>query len=99
MTVLEALGLKHPDPCTHPDWVLSSIDKIPFFEDSEITGSHILSIAHQLQGGAGPGGCDASHWRDVLLSMVAPVLICVILLRDCVVVFAIPLFPGMVLEH
>ena len=62
MTVLEALNLKHPDPCTPPDWVLPPMDKLPFFEDSEITGSHILSIAHQLQGGAGPGGCDASHW-------------------------------------
>ena len=67
MTVLEVLGLKHPDPCTPPDWVLPSMDNLPYFEDSEITGSHILSIAHQLQGGAGPGGCDASHWRDVLL--------------------------------
>ena len=67
MTVLEALNLKHPDPCTPPDWVLPSMDKLPFLEDSEITGSHILTIAHQLQGGAGPGGCDASHWRDVLL--------------------------------
>ena len=36
-------------------------------EDSEITGSHILTIAYQLQGGAGPGGCNGSHWRDVLL--------------------------------
>ena len=43
------------------------MDNLPFLEDSEITGSHILSVAHQLQGGAGPGGCDASHWRDVLL--------------------------------
>jgi len=43
------------------------MDKLPFFEDSEITVSHILSIAHQLQGGAGPAGCDASHWRDILL--------------------------------
>ena len=67
ITVLEALGFKHPDPCTPPDWVLPSMDKLPFFEDSEITGTHILSIAHQLQSGAGPGGCDASHWRDVLL--------------------------------
>ena len=67
MTVLEVLGLKHPDPCTPPDWVLASMDNLPYFEDSEITGSHILSITHQLQGGAGPGGCDASHWRDVLL--------------------------------
>ena len=30
-------------------------------------GSHFLPIAHQLLGGAGPGGCDASHWGDVLL--------------------------------
>ena len=59
MTVLEALNLKHPDPCTPPDWVLPSMDKLPFLEDSEITGSHILTIAHQLQGGAGPGRCDA----------------------------------------
>jgi len=36
-------------------------------EDSEITGSHILSVAHQLQGGAGPGWCDALFWHDVLL--------------------------------
>ena len=43
------------------------MNDLPFLEDSEITGSHILSVAHQLQGGAGPGGCDASHWRDVLL--------------------------------
>ena len=36
-------------------------------EDSEITSAHIQSVAHQLQGGAGPGGCDSSHWRDILL--------------------------------
>ena len=67
MTVLEALGLKHPDPCAPPDCILPAMDNLPLFEDSEITGSHILSIAHRLQGGAGPGGCDASHWRDILL--------------------------------
>ena len=37
------------------------------FEDVEITGSHLLFVAHCIQGGAGPGGCDASHWRDMLL--------------------------------
>ena len=67
MTVLEVLGLKYPDPSTPPDWVLPSMENLLYFEDSEITGSHILSIAHQLQGGAGPGGCDALHWRDILL--------------------------------
>ena len=34
-----------------PDWLLPPMDKLLFFEDSEITGSHILSIAHQLQAG------------------------------------------------
>ena len=64
MTDLEALGLKHPDPCA---WILPSSNNLPLFEDSEITGSHILSIAHWLQGGGGPGGCDASHWRYIIL--------------------------------
>ena len=59
MTVLVVLGLKHPDPCTPPDWVLPSMDDLPYFEDSEITvaGSHILSIAHQLQEGAAWSWC------------------------------------------
>ena len=29
--------------------------------------SHVLLVAHRIQGGAGPGGCDAGHWKDVLL--------------------------------
>ena len=62
MTVLEASNLKLPDLYTLTDYILPSMDKLPFLEDSEITGSHILTIAHQLQGDAGPGGCDASHW-------------------------------------
>ena len=67
MTVLEVLGLKHPDPCAPTDWILPAMADLPLLKDSEITGSHILSIAHQLQGGAGLGGCDASLWRDSLL--------------------------------
>ena len=42
-------------------------DVLPLFEDVEITGSHLLYVAHHIQGDAGPGGCDAGHWRDVLL--------------------------------
>ena len=61
VTVLETLGLKHPDSCDPSDWILPPRDNLPLFEDSEITGCHIPSITHQLQGGAGPGGCDASH--------------------------------------
>jgi len=40
---------------------------LPCLEDVEITSAYIHSVAHQLQGGAGPGGSDSSHWRDILL--------------------------------
>ena len=30
-------------------------------------GIPVRSVARRIQGGAGPGGCDASHWRDILL--------------------------------
>jgi len=49
------------------DFAVPSLDNLPCLEDSEITSAHIQSVAHQLQGGAGPGGCDSSHWRDILL--------------------------------
>ena len=65
--MLDVLRSKHPDPCSPPISILPSMDDLPFFEDVEIAGSHVQSVAHQLQGSAGPGGCDASHWRDVLL--------------------------------
>ena len=66
-TVLDDLHAKHPEACLLPTSILPSMNDLPYFEDVEVTGSHEQSIAHQLQGGAGPGGCDASHWRDVLL--------------------------------
>lgn len=50
-----------------PDWVLPFMDYLPYYEDSKTTGSHILLMVHQLQGGASPFGCDASHCRDVML--------------------------------
>ena len=66
-TVLDVLRSKHPEPCSPPISILPSMDDLPLFEDVEIAGSHMQSVAHQLQGGAGPSGCDASHWRDILL--------------------------------
>lgn len=27
---------------------------------------HTCLLPHHIQGGTGPGGCDAGHWRDVL---------------------------------
>ena len=40
---------------------------LPQFEDLDVTGTHVQSVARRIQGGAGPGGCDASQWRDILL--------------------------------
>ena len=33
MTVLQALGLKHPDLCAPPDWILPSRNNLPLLED------------------------------------------------------------------
>lgn len=67
MSVLDALHYKHPNPVDPPTSILPSLDNLPQFEDLDITSAHIQSVARQLQGGAGPGGCDAVHWRDILL--------------------------------
>lgn len=32
-----------------------------------MTGSHVALVARRIQGSAGPGGCDSSHWQDILL--------------------------------
>ena len=55
------------EACLPPTSILPSMDDLPYLEDVEVHGSHVQSIAHQWQGGAGLGGCDASHWRDILL--------------------------------
>ena len=40
---------------------------LPPFEDAEVCAAHVQTVACRIQGDAGPGGCDAAHWRDVLL--------------------------------
>ena len=67
MSVLDALRLKHPDPVTPSKSALIPCSELPIFQDVEITGSHIVRVARSIQGGAGPGGCDATHWQDSLL--------------------------------
>ena len=64
---MDVLRQKHPRAQPPGASSLVPCDDLPLFEDVEITGSHLLSVAHRIQGGAGPGGCDAGHWRDVLL--------------------------------
>jgi len=67
VTVMDVLHQKCPTP--HPPVSASLIhqNQLPLFEDVEITGTHILHSAYRIQDGAGPGGCDACHWRDTLL--------------------------------
>ena len=66
-TVLEILRQKHPVAQPLVSDCLVHHDQLPLFEDVEITGCHILHSARRIQGGAGPGGCDACHWHDALL--------------------------------
>ena len=65
--MMDVLRQKHPVPSTPVLAALLPYDTLPQFEDVEVTGSHVLVVAHRIQGDAGPGGCDAGHWKDVLL--------------------------------
>ena len=58
---------KHPEPRIPKHCAIPSFDTLLCLEDSEITSAYIQAVVHQLQGGAGLGGCDSSHWRDILL--------------------------------
>ena len=68
---MDVLRRKHPSAHPPKGSSLLPCDTLPLFEDVEITGSHILFAGHRIQGGAGPGGCDAGHWRDVLFHFSA----------------------------
>ena len=62
-----SLRTKHPSspsPCVS---TLLSPDNLPYIEEVKVTGMHIYNVAHAVQGGDGPGGCDASHWQDAFL--------------------------------
>ena len=67
MTVIEALKYKHPP--NHPSFssTLSPSAPLPLLEDVDVSGTHVALTAKRLQGSAGPGGCDSSHWQDILL--------------------------------
>ncbi len=66
ITVLEALKTKHPTLHPPHSSTLIHADDLPEMENVEITNTHIQIIAKRIQGSAGPGGCDASHWQDIL---------------------------------
>ena len=67
VSVLELLRRKHPDPIVPPRSALIESNNLPALETVEITGNIIQFVGSVIQGSAGPCGCDASHWQDVLL--------------------------------
>ena len=66
-SVVEALKMKHPSSKPPYPSTLLLHDHLPDLEELDITGGHIYHVAHRIQGSAGPGECDSSHWQDVLL--------------------------------
>lgn len=66
MSVLDLLISKHSTPLPPHSSTLTESTPLPMLEDIEITGAHINIVAHKIQGSAGPGGCNSSHWWDVL---------------------------------
>ena len=63
--VRDALLCKHPKPCVPPVFVLPVVMPSLFF-DVEVCAAHVQAVVCRIHGGAGPGGCDAAYWRDVL---------------------------------
>ena len=65
--VMDILKNKHPS--SHPPHSSTLLDtpQLPTLEDLDITGNHVHFVARNIQGSAGPGGCDALHWQDTLL--------------------------------
>eukprot|EP00919_Chromeraceae_sp_WS-2016_P070241 GHVR01166578.1.p3 GENE.GHVR01166578.1~~GHVR01166578.1.p3 ORF type:complete len:125 (+),score=15.01 GHVR01166578.1:1138-1512(+) len=51
--------LPHKDTTTIPN----NIQGLPKII---ITDTHIQSVTNNIQGGSGPGGTDATHWKDSL---------------------------------
>ena len=65
--VIDILSKKHPNSVMPPKSSLMDCTALPDFETVEITGNIIQRVACMMQGSAGPGGCDATHWQDSLL--------------------------------
>ena len=66
VTVVTALHQKHPKPQNPFRSSLVNFTELAFLGDLDITSNHILHIAGRIQGNAGPGRVDASHWQDPL---------------------------------
>ena len=66
-TVLDVLQEKHPDPSLSGTDAFMARDTLPPLIYVDITVGHVEKVARHIQGGAGPGGSDASQWQNYLL--------------------------------
>ena len=71
ISVLHPLHLKHPDYVIPLKSALIPCSDLPVLEHIEITGTHIIWVAHSIQGEAAPRSCDVIHWHDSLLRFSA----------------------------
>ena len=65
--VTDILSKKHPNFLMPPKSFLIDCTELPDLEAVEITGNIVQRIACMIQGSAGPGDCDATHWQVSLL--------------------------------
>ena len=63
-SVFDVLQRKHPSPRPFHRDTLIRRGVMPELENIEVTGSMVHKAAFTIQGGAGPGGCTATHWQD-----------------------------------
>ena len=64
---MDVLHQKHPSAQPPGASSLVPCDDLLLFEDVEFTGSHILFVAHHIQGVLDQVVVNAGHMRDVLL--------------------------------
>ena len=67
LSVMDILKNKHPSSHPRHSSTLLDTPQLPTLEDLDITSNHVHFVAMNIEGSAGPGGCDALHWQDALL--------------------------------
>ena len=65
--VAEVLESKHPVPMDTKSEDLQGFETVPEMLDIEITEETVFAVAKTMQGGAGPGGTDATAWQNWML--------------------------------
>ena len=67
MSIVDPLKLRHPTSHPPHSSTLLNRSQLQLLEDVEVRAAHIGPVARRIQGSAGPGGCDSTHWHDMFL--------------------------------